>query len=59
MSEDFNNIFIGKLEDEEENQDLSDTSESEKMNTSPSQVRVNLFYVCVLINKLTLGSKHR
>ena len=56
MNEDFNNIFIGKLEDEEENQDLSDTSESEIMNTSPSQVRVNLFYI---LNKLILGSKHR
>ena len=33
MSEDFNNIFIGKLEDEEEKQDLkSNTSESEIMN---------------------------
>ena len=58
MREDFNNIFIGKLEDEEENQDLSDTSESEIINTSPSQVRVNLIYY-VLLNKLILESKHR
>ena len=38
MIEDFTNIFIGKLEDEQENEDSSDTSESELI--SPQQVRV-------------------
>ena len=38
MNEDFTNIFIGKLEDEEENENSSDTSESELI--SPQQVRV-------------------
>mgnify|MGYP003338323113 CR=1 FL=1 len=53
MSEDFNNIFIGKLEDEEQNQDLSDT-ESEMMNTSPLQVRVNLFYMYIIQTDLRI-----